>query len=143
MKTAGWMFQELYRQPSALAVCSCCTGTFSTGMLPSICIISSLWKPAFNLYQKWENCTTKWSLTLSGLWEKLILVKIFPQQLRHFWQVPTMIPKWNNDEFFTKISFLVSPLKLKESHCSPNACDCIIMHHCMGMKDTIFTCLSK
>lgn len=29
------MFQELYRQRSALAVCSCGTGAFSTEMLPS------------------------------------------------------------------------------------------------------------
>lgn len=141
METAGWTFQGLHHQPSALVVCSCCPRAFSTDVIFKIALYL-LYESLLNLYQKWENSTTKWSVTLSELWENLITVKVFSQQLRHFWQVPTTILKWNN-EFLPKISFLVSPLQLKESYCSSYVCGWINKHHWMGMKDTIFKCISK
>lgn len=115
--------------------CSCCLGAFSTGLLFSSLHYFSLWKPALEVYPKQKIYTTKWSVTLSELWEEWILVKTHPQELRHFWQVPTMIQEWNHNELFAKISFWVLPLKLKRSHCFSNASSWINMWHCMGNKD--------
>lgn len=81
------MFQELYHQPPALVACSCCPVAFSSGTVLSSLLISPYESLHLTYIESKKTYTTKWS----ELWEELILVKTFPQELRHLGQVPTMI----------------------------------------------------